>query len=188
MGVDLAQELAGETLSVQIAIWKGLQKFNELPSKDDGMVLRVLHRFGMRPRRKRLLVPVDSDEVLYFALALTTYSIFRWGSGDPSMLSDKVVLKVLKTANPSSQAFKQAVQHYQARHAEYAQVLPSLFNEETSDRERFFTGIAIARNITGKEGQALVGTYLTAASTTAVGALKDVIKSAGEQKADDLSE
>jgi hypothetical protein len=175
MGVDLAQELAHETLSVQNAIWTALQKFNELPSKGDGIFLRVLRRFGMRPRREGVL---DSREVLYFALALTTYSIFRWGSGDRSTLSDKVALNVLKAANPSSQAFNQAVQHYQARHAEYAQVLPSLFDGETSDSERFFTGIAIARNITGKERQALVGTYLTAASSTAVGALKEVIESA----------
>jgi len=72
---------------------------------------------------------------------------------------------------------RQHVQRYRERHTEYAQLLPRLFNAETTESERFFTGIAIHRHITGKD-DAVVGGYLTRVSGAVVGALRDVIKSA----------
>jgi hypothetical protein len=71
--IDLAEQLTAETADNASRFLEGLAELRDRLGVD----------FGNYP------VP---HEVVYFALTLTTYSVFRWGRGDPEALSDKVAL------------------------------------------------------------------------------------------------
>jgi hypothetical protein len=151
--IDLAEELTAKTLDNGTLCLKKLAEW-----RDKGI-----------PMKEYEHVP---QEVMYFALALTSSAVFLFYQGAPEALSDNVISTVLKGMYSSKTAFQKAVEEYRARHIEYAKLLPALFDEQTKG-DPFVLG-SIARLVTGTDNP-ITGAFLLTMIVPMLSELKDIL-------------
>jgi hypothetical protein len=155
---ELIQRIINETVSSQTSMHDQLAKFSE----------GGLRRGDIR-----------TAELVYFALSLTVYSIFRWSRKHPkSEIADKVSLNVLKMNVDSidnGPRMSELVGQYQRRSESYKSALLLMGDADSWKRNEFELASLISRNVLGKENP-IIGILLCGTAAVILAAMKGLLE------------
>ena len=149
----MIQELFDEAIAAQTSLFDQLRTFLD-------------HRGSLKPDEIQIF------EIVYLVLALTAYSIFKWGGfKDAAGAADQISLRVLRfnnQANDLQLKLTDLVRAYQHRHSQYFEALLRV------EHDPIALGFIASHSICGKS-DALIATELSASIATVMDVQKEVL-------------